>query len=66
MALPHDRVSPDDLHLENIFDDNGVSGQVVDDMQALERDTFQRCLSAEPAPSALQRFNRRKCAFLFA
>ena len=42
----------------------GGSGQVVDEMLALERDTFQRCLPAQPAPSALQRFSRRKCAFL--
>ena len=30
-------VSSDDLHLENIFDDNGVSGQLLDDMVTLER-----------------------------
>ena len=34
-----------DLRLENMFADNGVSGQLVDEMLALERDTFQRCLS---------------------
>ena len=37
---PRSSVSFDDLHLENIFDDKGVSGQVVDEMLALERDTF--------------------------
>ena len=57
-------VSFDVLHLESIFDDIGVSGQLVDEMLALERDTFQRCLSAQPAPTALQRFNRSKCALL--
>ena len=35
-------------------------------MLALENDVFQRCLSAQPAhtPTALQRFNRSKCAHL--
>ena len=41
------------INLENIFDDFGVSGQLVDEMMALERDTFQRCLSAQPAPANL-------------
>ena len=31
---------------------------------ALENDVFQRCLSAQPAPTALQRSNRCKCAHL--
>ena len=57
-------VSPDDLELENILEDHGVSGQVVDEMLALEWDTFRRCFLAQPALSVLQRFNRRKCAFL--
>ena len=26
----------DDLHLENIFDDNGVSGQLVDELLAMD------------------------------
>ena len=72
MALPHDQadqllrcpVSPDDLQLENILEDHGVSGQVVDEMLALEWDTFRRCFLAQPALSLLQRFNRRMCAFL--
>ena len=54
----------DDLHLENIFDDNGVSGQLVCEMLALDLDTIQRCLSSQPARTALQSFNRRKCALL--
>ena len=58
-------MSFDVLHLESIFDDIEVSRQLVDEMLALERDTFQRCLSAQPAPTALQRFNRRKCILLF-
>ena len=57
-------VSSDILHLENIFEDNGVSGQRVNDMLTLERDVFQRSLSAQQAPTALQRFNRRKSALL--
>ena len=71
MALPHDHadqlllslVSPVDLHLENILEDHGVSGQVVDEVLALEWDTFRLCFPAQPAPSALQRCNRRKRAF---
>ena len=44
------------LHLGNSCEDNGVSG--------LENVVFQRCLSAQPGPTALQRFNRFKCALL--
>ena len=54
----------DNLHLENSFEDSGVSGQLVFDMLTLESDVFQRCLSAQPAPTALQRFNRCKGALL--
>ena len=54
----------DNLHLENSFEDNGGSGQHVLDLLALEFDVFQRCLSAQPAPTALQRSNRGKCAHL--
>ena len=73
MALPRNEQGPqrlrsvslsDNLHLENSFEDNGVSGQHVLDLLALEFDVFQRCLSAQPAPTALQRFNRCKCAHL--
>ena len=41
-----------------------VSGPQVLDLLALEDDVFQRCLPAQPAPAALQRFNRGKCARL--
>ena len=34
------------------------------DLLALEDDVFQWCLSAQPAPTALQRSNRGKCAHL--
>ena len=53
----------DNLHLENSFEDNGVAGQQVLDLLALEGDVFQRCLSAQN-PTALQRSNRCKCADL--
>ena len=46
------------------FENNGVSGQLVLDMLILESDVFQRCLSAQPAHTALQRFNRCMCAHL--
>ena len=67
MALPHNeqvRSVPlfDNLHLENSFEDNGVSGQQVVDLLALEDGVFQRCLSAQLAPAALQRCNRGRCA----
>ena len=55
--------SSTDLHFENSFEDNGVAGQQVLDLLALEDDVFQRCLSAQPAPT-VQRTNRGKCAHL--
>ena len=42
----------DNLHLENSFEDKGVSGQHVLDLLALESDVFQRCLSAQLAGNA--------------
>ena len=54
----------DNLHLENSFKNNGVGGQQVLDLLALEDDVFQRCLSAHPDPTALQRSNRGKFAHL--
>ena len=54
----------DNLHLENSFEDNGVSGQLVLHILTLENRVFQRCLSAQPAPTALQRFNSSQCAHL--
>ena len=73
MALPHNEQGPqrlravplfDNLHLENSFEDNGVSGQQVLDLLAFGDDVFQRCLSAQPASTALQWSNRSKCAHL--
>ena len=52
------------LHLENSFEDNGVAGRQVLDLLALEDDVFQRYLSTQPDPTALQRSNRGKCAHL--
>ena len=43
---------------------DGVAGQQVLDLWTLEDDVFQRCLSAQPDPTVLQRFNRGKCAYL--
>ena len=73
MALPRNEQGPTapqvsapsstDLHLENSFDDNGVAGRQVLGLLALEGDVFQRCLSAQPAPT-VQRTNRGKCAHL--
>ena len=54
----------DNLHLENSFEDTGVAGQQVLDLLAMEDDVFQRCLSAQPDPTALQMCNRGKCAHL--
>ena len=67
MALPRNEQRPqrlrsvplfDNLHLGNSFEDNGVSGQQVLDLLMLEDDVFQRCLSAQRAPTALQRTKR--------
>ena len=46
------------------MEEHGVSNQLVLDMLTLENDIFQRCLLAQPAPTTLQRFNRRKCSHL--
>ena len=54
----------DSLHLENSFEDKGIAGRQVLDLLALEGDVFQRCLSAQPDPTALQRSNRGKCVHL--
>ena len=54
----------DNLHLENSYEDNGVAGQRVLDLLALEDGVFQRCLSAQPDPTALERSTRGKCAYL--
>ena len=43
---------------------SGVSCQVKDKMLAMEWEIYRRCFPAQPALSALQRFNGRKCAFL--
>ena len=42
----------------------GVSWQIIDEMLAPEVETCRRCFPAQPALSALQRYKRRKCAFL--
>ena len=53
------------LHLENSFEENGVGGEHVLDLPALEDDVFQRYLSAQPDPTAFQRSNRVLSALIF-
>ena len=60
-ALP---VSPGDLELGALFKDHGVSWLAIDEMFTLEWATYRRCFPAQPPLSALQRYNRRKCAHL--
>ena len=62
--VPRSPVSPFCLELENIFEDHGVSWQNIDEMLALEVETYRRCFPPRPALSASQRYNRRKCALL--
>ena len=50
------------LHLENSFEDNGVSGQLVLDKLAFVSDVLHRCFPAALAPTELQRFNKRSSA----
>ena len=72
MALPRNEQGPqhlrsmpsDNLHLQNSFEDTGVSGQHVLDLLTLESVVFQRYLSAQRAPTVLQRFNRGEGALL--
>ena len=73
MILPGDFVSQfvsrssashGDLELENIFEDQGVSWLIIDEMFALELETKRRCFPAQLVLSALQRYNRHKCAHL--
>ena len=55
---------PCDSQLGAIFEDHGVSWLASDEMSALEWATHRWCLPAHPPPSARQRFNRQKFAFL--
>ena len=52
------------FHLENSFEHNLVAGEQLLDLLAVEDDVFQRCLTAQPDPTALQRSNRDKRAHL--
>ena len=47
-----------------LFEDRGVSWLAIDEMFALEWAPYRRCFPAPPILSALQRYNRRKCAHL--
>ena len=53
-----------DFELENILEDHGVSWQIIGEVLAVELGTYRRCFPAQPALSAMQRHNWRKCAFL--
>ena len=55
--VPRSPVSSFGLELENILEDHGVSSQAIDEMLALEWETCRRCFPAQPALSALQRYN---------
>ena len=60
--VPRSLVPPFGVDVENIFEHHGVSSQVIDEMLAVELETYRRCFPAQPALSALQRYNRRECA----
>ena len=51
-----------DLELDALFED-GVPWLAINDLFTLEWATYQRCFPAQPLLSALQRKNRRKCAY---
>ena len=53
--VPSCPVSHFDFALENILEDHGVSWQIVDEILALEVETYRRCFPAQPALSASQR-----------
>ena len=56
ISLPLLALSPFDFELENTLEDHAVSRQ--------NTESYRRCFPAQRALSALQRFNRRRCAFL--
>ena len=41
--VPRSHVSPFRLGLENILEDHGVSWKIIDEMLALEVETYRRC-----------------------
>ena len=51
-----------DLELDALFEDHAVSWLAIEEMFALEWATYRRCFPAQRVLSALQRYNRRKCA----
>ena len=57
-------VPPGDLQLDALFEDHGVFWLAIDEMFPLEWATKRRCFPAKLPLSALQRYNRRKCAHL--
>ena len=74
MALPRNVQDPQRLRSvlhceqspprEQFRGQRGSGGQQVLDLLALEDDVFQRCLSAQPDLTTLQRSNTGKCAHL--
>ena len=52
------------LELDALFEDRGVSWLAFHEMFALVWAPYRRCLPAQPILSALQRYNRWKCAHL--
>ena len=71
MALPRNEQDPQrlrsvvlNLHLENSFEDNGVAGQQVLDLLALEDDVFQRLSLSEAGPRSASELQQSKCAHL--
>ena len=55
---------PGDLELKSSLRRSRVSWLAIDEMFAPEWATYCRCFPAQPPLSAVQRCNRRKCAYL--
>ena len=53
--VPRGSASPGDLELENLFEDHGVSWLIIDEMFALELETYRRSFPAQQVLSALKR-----------
>ena len=62
--VPRGSSSPGNLELVHIFEDHEVSWLIIDEMFALELETYRRCFPAQRVLSALPRYNRHKCAHL--
>ena len=69
MALPPNEQDPqlpksvprfENHHLENSFEYNGVAGQQVLDLLALEDDVLQRCLLSAAGPHSASEVQQRQ------